>query len=238
MTEWFEEWFGEEYLQLYPHRDETEADRIVELIVRTVPVEAPAVVLDVACGAGRHARAFKQRGYRPIGLDLSWHLLLRARECARVPLVRSDIRAMPIRPGSVDLAVNLFTSFGYFASDEEHRDALGQMTGTVRRGGWFVLDFLNAARVARELVAAEAVTLGSVRVQVDRWLEDDGRYVYKSITAPDRRQFIERVRLFDESDLTLMLEQSGCVIRHRFGSYQGDPTGPDAPRVILMGERE
>ena len=25
--EWFEEWFGEEYLRLYPHRDDTEAER-------------------------------------------------------------------------------------------------------------------------------------------------------------------------------------------------------------------
>ena len=29
MTEWFEEWFGEEYLQLYPHRDDHEAERAV-----------------------------------------------------------------------------------------------------------------------------------------------------------------------------------------------------------------
>ena len=32
MTEWFEEWFGEEYLHLYPHRDETDAERLVELL--------------------------------------------------------------------------------------------------------------------------------------------------------------------------------------------------------------
>ena len=27
MTEWFEEWFGEEYLRLYPHRDEDEIEQ-------------------------------------------------------------------------------------------------------------------------------------------------------------------------------------------------------------------
>ena len=30
MPEWFEEWFGEDYLQLYPHRDEAEADRLMQ----------------------------------------------------------------------------------------------------------------------------------------------------------------------------------------------------------------
>ena len=29
MAEWFEEWFGEEYLQLYPHRDDAEACQFV-----------------------------------------------------------------------------------------------------------------------------------------------------------------------------------------------------------------
>jgi hypothetical protein len=30
--EWFEEWFGEEYLRLYPHRDDRDAERAVSLI--------------------------------------------------------------------------------------------------------------------------------------------------------------------------------------------------------------
>ena len=37
MTEWFEQWFGEEYHALYPHRDEEDARRAVALIRRVVP---------------------------------------------------------------------------------------------------------------------------------------------------------------------------------------------------------
>ena len=37
MTEWFEEWFGEDYLRLYPHRDDAEAERAIALIRRTLP---------------------------------------------------------------------------------------------------------------------------------------------------------------------------------------------------------
>ena len=40
MTEWFEEWFGEEYLRLYPHRDDTEAEQAVDLILRTRALSA------------------------------------------------------------------------------------------------------------------------------------------------------------------------------------------------------
>jgi cyclopropane fatty-acyl-phospholipid synthase-like methyltransferase len=68
MTEWFEEWFGEEYLRLYPHRDDADAERAVALIGRTVGLEAGWRVLDVACGAGRHARAFTDAGASCFGL--------------------------------------------------------------------------------------------------------------------------------------------------------------------------
>ena len=67
MTEWFEEWFGEEYLQLYPHRDVAEAERAVALILERTGFAAGWRVLDVACGAGRHARAFQAAGARASG---------------------------------------------------------------------------------------------------------------------------------------------------------------------------
>ena len=56
MPEWFEEWFGEEYLELYPHRDDADADRAVGLVLGAVEFAAGWRVLDVACGrAGTHA---------------------------------------------------------------------------------------------------------------------------------------------------------------------------------------
>ena len=48
MAEWFEDWFGEDYLALYPHRDEADAERAVALIERTIPWRSDLKVLDVA----------------------------------------------------------------------------------------------------------------------------------------------------------------------------------------------
>ena len=84
-----------------------------------------------------------------VGLDLSAALLRRAREIPGIHLVRADMRALPIRPGAMDLTVNLFTSFGYFATDGEHALALAEMSGTLREGGWFVIDYLNDEQVRR-----------------------------------------------------------------------------------------
>jgi len=234
--EWFEEWFGEEYLKLYPHRDDTDADRVVGLISRTVPFQPGWRVLDVACGAGRHARAFEAAGARCFGLDLSQTLLRVAREVTRAPLVRADMRQLPIRPGSMDLTVNLFTSFGYFDRDAEHTAALEEMIGTVRRGGWFVIDFLNAAAVRRQLVPEETLQLAGSAIQISRSVSPDGRYVCKSIRAAEGRQFRERVRLFEPDQMASMLEAAGVKVQFRFGDYDANPLRPDSPRTVLAGQ--
>jgi SAM-dependent methyltransferase len=236
MTEWFEEWFGEEYLQLYPHRDAAEAERAVALILDRVGFAPGWRVLDVACGAGRHARAFEAAGARCVGLDLSAALLRIARDATGAPLVRADMRALPVRPGSMDLTVNLFTSFGYFERDSEHAEALGEMVGTLHPGGWFVIDFLNAAAVRARLVPCEAQWLDGTRVTVHRSVSADGRYVRKTIEPASGRRFTERVRLFGPAEIAAMLAAAGLTVRHRFGDYDASPLAAASPRTILMGQ--
>lgn len=236
MTDWFEEYFGEEYLLLYPHRDEEDAERLVSLLCRTVGLAAGWRVLDVACGTGRHAAAFRSRSARVTGLDLSHHLLQRAQGSARLPVVRSDLRKLPIRARTMDFTVNLFTSFGYFNSDAEHAGAMAEMVATIRHGGWFAIDFLNATRVPSDLVAREDGNLGGAPVRIDRWLDPAGEYVFKSITTSEGRRFVERVRLFSGPELERLIALAGCVIRYRFGDYDGGAPGLDASRVILAGQ--
>ena len=236
MTEWFEEWFGEDYLRLYPHRDDADAERAVALIGRTVGLQPGWRVLDVACGAGRHARAFRAAGARCFGLDLSATLLRLARQVTDAPLIRADMRQLPIRPLSMDLTVNLFTSFGYFDRDAEHTAALEEMVSTVCPGGWFVIDFLNPAAVRRRLVPEETLDLPGQTIQVSRSVSPDGRYVCKSIRAAKGRHYTERVRLFEPQQITGMLESAGVRVRHRFGDYDASPLTADAPRTILVGQ--
>lgn len=236
--EWFEEWFGEEYLRLYPHRDDTEAERAVDLIRRNVPFQPGWRVLDVACGAGRHARAFEAAGASCTGLDLSLTLLRVASQVTTVPLIRADMRQLPIRAGSMDLTVNLFTSFGYFDHDAEHTAALDEMIATVRPGGWFVIDFLNPAAVRRQLVPEETLQLGESTVRVSRSVSPDGRYVCKNIRAAKGRQFRERVRLFEPEQMSEMLGAAGVIVRLRFGDYDARPLTPDSPRTIFLGQVE
>ncbi len=235
MPEWYEEWFGEEYLQLYPHRDDADAERMVSLILATVPFEPGWRVLDVACGAGRHARAFREAGAMCFGVDLSASLLRVARGATDAPLIRADMRVLPIRPASMALTVNLFTSFGYFEHDAEHGHALQEMVGTVRQGGWFVIDVLNPSAVRAGLVPHETVRTGSVSANVTRTISKDRRFVCKTIKWSTGRKFVERVRLFEPGDMIAMLTRAGVRIEHRFGDYDGHPMTASSARTILIG---
>ncbi|HEU4800354.1 MAG TPA: methyltransferase domain-containing protein [Gemmatimonadales bacterium] len=237
MTEWFEEWFNEAYLALYPHRDAGDAERLVQLLRRALPWREGWRVLDVGCGAGRHTRALEAAGARCIGLDLSATLLRRARLVTQAPLVRADMRHLPVRAASMDLTVNLFTSFGYFRTDDEHQQALDEMATTIRPGGWFVIDFLNADYVASTLVAHSTSESGGVQVDVTRRIVDEGRFVEKRIRMDEGRSWLERVRLLTATELEGMLRRASVGVELRFGDYDGSALASGGPRVILAGRR-
>lgn len=237
--EWFRDWFGEEYLALYPHRDEEEAARAVRLFLDSVGASGQ-FVLDLACGAGRHLRELRSAGVHSVGLDLSGTLLREARRAdATVPLVRGDMRLLPFSDGSFNGLTSFFTSFGYFRTVEEDLAVVAEVRRCLTPGGSFMLDFFNAEKVRRHLVPVDVKRAGDSRVTQTRTIEGD--VVVKRILiealgsdAPGR-QFEERVRLYHPDRLQAMLADMGLMVQHRFGDYSGASFGAESGRLILAG---
>ena len=237
--DWFEGWFGTEYLELYPHRDEDEAERAVELIVGRVELPEGAVVMDLACGAGRHVEHLREHGYRAFGLDLSLDLLRVARGDG-LPVVRGDMRSLPVATHGVALVTSFFTSFGYFEDPADDEDVLREIRRVLAPGGWFAVDFLNADRVRARLRDRDEVEIGRRRVVQTRELIEGGSVVQKRIEIFEHgrrapRVFFERVRLYGADELWAMLQASGIEPFQTYGDYSGGALSPGAPRVILIG---
>ncbi|HEV7587919.1 MAG TPA: class I SAM-dependent methyltransferase [Longimicrobium sp.] len=237
--EWFEDWFGEEYLQLYPHRDDEEAERAVALIAAHAGLPGGASVMDLACGAGRHVEHLREHGYSAFGLDLSLDLLRVARGDG-LAVVRGDMRALPVGTGRVAMVTSFFTSFGYFPDERDDERVLREIRRVLRPGGLFAVDFLNAERVRAGLRERDEVELGRRRVVQTRELVEEGRVVQKRIEIYEHgkrqpRVFFERVRLYGPGELGEMLAAAGIEPFAAFGDYGGGPVGAGAPRVILMG---
>lgn len=69
------------------------------------PGAGPA--LDVGCGTGLHRDVVRRRGYDLVGVDVSADQLRLAR--SRMPVLRADARALPLRDGVARLVVSVLT---------------------------------------------------------------------------------------------------------------------------------
>lgn len=237
-ADWYTRWFGDQYLRLYPHRDEEEARRAVALVLAHVQLPDGGLVLDIACGAGRHLAELQRSGCAAFGLDLSMPLLRRGR-AAGLAVVQADMRYVPFATDCFDLVTSFFTSFGYFDDARDDEGTLREVRRVLRTGAWFALDYLNAQRV-RDSVLQEREA-GAVRRQPAverRALTHDDRYVEKTITIPQAdgsvQVFHERVRLYGSDELLSLLEAHSLTPMHTFGDYDGTAATADSPRFIVL----
>lgn len=237
---WFSEWFGREYLALYPHRDREEARRAVKLLEVAVPAGSRARVLDLACGAGRHLAELGRSGHHATGLDLSLPMLEAARRAApAAALARGDMRRLPFGAGTFDVVTSYFTSFGYFDDETDDLGVLREVRRVVGSDGVFLLDFLNVAYVTANLKTDDETMVAGRVVTQRRRVVDGGRIVEKRIAigagaGHPRRDFVERVRLHRPCDLETMLEAAGLQTRFKFGGYDRAPLSSESPRCILL----
>ena len=235
-ADWFEQWFGDEYLRLYPHRDETDAAAAIDLIASHMEGRRVDAVLDLACGSGRHSRLLCDRWWT-VGLDLSSALLKVARrESPDAPYVRADMRELPFAAESFDLAVNLFTSFGYFDDDSEHAQVLRRVADVTKEGGIFVLDFLNPDEVRTNLIPRDERIVAGSTVEQFRTISVDRKYIEKTIRVRGK-EYLERVRLLSPPELEGMLNAAGFDVIARVGDYSGAPWHELSPRTILFARR-
>ena len=199
---WYKEWFGQDYLDLYAHRDQAEADTNVDFVLTALGPPPPRAVLDLACGAGRHTEALRRRGYRTLGVDLSLTLLARRPD---LPRVRGDMRRLPFADASFDWVLNFFTSFGFFESERENFRVVEEIVRILTPGGRFLIDFLNRDRVLAGLAPRETVEDDGRRVDIERWYDPTARRINKRITVRPAggppRTFLESIRAYSSDEV-------------------------------------
>ncbi|MFB6308137.1 MAG: class I SAM-dependent methyltransferase [Haloarculaceae archaeon] len=86
----------------------------------------PTVALDLGCGNGRHAALLAGHAETVLAFDASRTLLLEARQrtadtSGSVALLQGDAAGLPIRPGTVDLAVYVATLHHLPTADARRR---------------------------------------------------------------------------------------------------------------------
>src|SRR5262245_57378873 len=207
-----------------------------------------ASVLDAPCGFGRHSIELGRLGYQVTGVDFSETELERAGKAAReagvsLTLVCQDIRDMEFPP-EFDLAVNLFSSIGYFSEDED-RLVVDRFWRALKPSGMFVLDTRNRRQLVRSLRPEERKRGNGWTLRIEnsfdpatsRWIARWFRLRRATAKANEGAQELigeSEIRLYSAHELAAMLRPERCSRVELCGGLDGTPFSLDAPRLVLV----
>ena len=118
--------FSPAWFATFSRPDDAITTREVDFLERVLP-PAPATVLDVPCGYGRHARALATRGYRMTGVEREPPVAVAARADG-VDVHELDLRRLDELPGRFDAVICMWASFGWY-DDETNAAVFAAMAG-------------------------------------------------------------------------------------------------------------
>ena len=243
---WVHTYFGADYRAaaagvLTPERTEREVD----FLLAATGLRAPAAVLDLGCGHGRHVLAFARRGFAATGVDVNAESLALAEAATaaeRLPaqFVRSDYRVPPAGP--FDLVTSLFGSFG-FASDAANARTLAAWCRRVGPGGWLVLEVWHRDQIVARFEPRRTWRASEAPLTVDERRTFDPltsrlrvAYTYTPDVGAATAHELE-VRLYTAAELGAMLLAEGIGVHGLYGSLRGDPYTLAARSLVLVGRR-
>ena len=242
-TTWFESWFNSPYYhKLYFQRDEKEAATFIDSLINHLQPPAGSLMLDVACGRGRHALQLNSKGYTVTGIDLSAGSIAIAKELEnqRLEFFQHDMR-LPFRVNYYDYAFNFFTSFGYFRTEREHYSAVRTLAGALKEGGTLVMDYLNVHYTEDHMVHKSELEIDDVVFYITKW--HDESHFYKRIIIEDESldeplEYIEKVAKFVLGDFNDMFAFHNLQIQDVFGDYHFNKYDVrKSPRLIMVASK-
>ena len=201
-------------------------------------------VLDLGCGPGRHSLPLAEAGCAVTAVDRSAGLLADLRDRATaaglneaIEVVEADMREFQ-REQAFDLALVMWTSFGYFDDEADHDQVLQNLYMSLVEGGCLILDMVGLEYLCRHLQAIHATDLDDGRLLIERpaltddltrldneWLLIDGEQVR-------RAQFSHRV--WSGEAMIGLLRRNGFIIEGVYGDFTRAEYDLDSERQIVV----
>jgi SAM-dependent methyltransferase len=241
-TTWFENWFDSPYYHLlYQNRDLNEASLFIDNLCHFLKIPENAEILDLACGKGRHSFSLSKKGYRVTGVDLSEQSINYAKklESKNLNFFIHDMR-MPLKSLSFDYVMNIFSSFGYFETEQEHLDTLININKSLKNEGILIIDFLNIKKVLKNIVPIEEKTIDNILFKIQRKTVDS--FLLKKIEIQHQTKilnFEEKVMMLDLAKFELWIEKSNFKLIHVLVNYNLEKYDESASdRLILIAQKK
>jgi len=243
---WYEKYFTKEWMRFRNAKALLKkATSEVDFLVKTLEISPPAHILDLGCGFGRHAIELALRGYKVTGVDTSAELLAYAKKMAQkkhvsVSWLQQDMRKIDFL-AEFDGAICLYTSFGYFESDEEDFKVLRGVSQALRRGSRFVLDVENRDGLLMRYQPRDwwQTESGDFVMEERRFDPVRGRGNTRILLVGEGRRITHdlSIRWYSVPELDRMLKSAGLWIRNLYGDLDGSEYGLEASRLVVIAEK-
>jgi len=150
-----EDWWAKLFNALYIKTDGDVVEnaentaREIDAVIRLTGMRTDADILDLCCGQGRHSLELARRGFSKVrGIDRSRYLVRLARKRAEnegldVQFREGDARNLRIPDDSIDCAMIMGNSFGYFANEADDLKVLEAIARCLRSSGTLLLDITD-----------------------------------------------------------------------------------------------
>ncbi len=211
------------------------------------------VILDLACGQGRHSLEMARRGFTNVyGLDRSHYLINKAKQANQnegLPVIfrEGDARKLPYATDTFDVVMILGNSFGYFESMDDDIKILKEVLRILKPQGKFLID-----------VADGNYLRNNFNPRSWEWLDKNHFVCRERSLAGDNQRLISREvisninkgvivdqfyaeRLYTRENLQEILYQSGfrninIHDEYRTGSERNQDLGMMERRIIMSSE--
>ena len=205
--------------------------------------------LDLGSGPGRHTLPLLDFGYAVDAVDLNKSYLEELTNRAgsnseSLKILHQDMR-VALLENRYDLAICLFTSFGYFEDWDDNLKLLKNIFSSLKDGAYFVLEVTSPSNFIcddkgmgnrrRQISADDSlVEVWKVTsVASHRRVQNDWTFMTKGKTQ--RFQF--QHWLFTKKDLEQLLEEAGFRSSLFYSTYKGHAYSPESESIIVLAQK-
>lgn len=220
------------------------APKEIDSLIKTLDLTPEARILDLCCGPGRHSLDLARRGYKVTGVDRTTHYLDMARDKAvweglKVEWVQEDMRRF-VRPAAFDVALNMFTTFGYFEKTEDERQVARNVFESLKPGGRWVIELMGKEALARiyqprDWIEKDDYIMLEERILAPDWSHMNMRWIL--LRDDHKYEYNLKVRMYSAVELGDLLRSVGFAKVEVFGDLDGSPYDTKARRMITVASK-
>ena len=215
-----------------------------DFIREALGVTAPAKLLDVPCGGGRHSLALAGLGYDMTGVDISTAFLTAARsqpvpKAGKIAWEEREMRDLPW-PAGFDGGYSMGNSFGYL-DDEGNAAFLKSVAAALKPGAHFVLETGYVMETLLPVFQEQgSYPVGDSLMQSQRRYDPTESRLYVDYTLSRGAETEKRsmsARIYSYRELIRLFEEAGFVEVQGYGSLAREPFRLGSSRLLVVATK-